>query len=485
MVSAGALEDEQLACVGRRPRCSAGSEAELKGKTEAMQRVSELRHSFTQQLSLIESGKDLRSSFLTRSKYESLVADLKRIRHEGKYRRIDYNRQRRFQLDYVDGKDVLVDPRKGLMYVVDDQLFDVFHDTHMRLGHVGRYAMLKHLRKQYVNINKKALCYYLSMCEQCHGGSGNGKPNMAVETMLSPAVPSPPSLPPADPVPESPRSNRSFNGRGPGSTIATMSPSRHRGSGASLAIVNVVDFVRVGSDFRFIVIYQDKTSGFCMLRPAKAADEQVAHVLLAIMCTVGPPAVIRFHCSTKLDARITRTIRNTVPSIQVKCSKATGSRLPVGQLHLITSIQSKLDMWLQRNPGADWTTALKFVQLFVNTNFGRSTTKRRCEAIMRNMLSSKRATKELLCQLLPESEVKKTKRRGTKTKRPRPSQSPHHNKFDIKAHKRNLLDVIESLTLEKMRNAERLTLPDSCEVVVQFATFLSSAYSKQTCRSAL
>ncbi|XP_037790446.1 KRAB-A domain-containing protein 2-like [Penaeus monodon] len=139
-----------------------------------------------------------------------------------------------------------------LYYVTIEETFDVIKRAHIATGHGGRDRMIKELQRKYANITTKALELFKSQCEECQK---KRKRPMTKGVVMRPIL---------------------------GKELAS------RGQ------VDLIDMQSVPySNFKWIMVYQDHLTKFCILRPlqTKRAAE-VAFQLVDIFLLMGAPAAL-------------------------------------------------------------------------------------------------------------------------------------------------------------------------------------------------
>ncbi|XP_015377419.1 PREDICTED: KRAB-A domain-containing protein 2-like [Diuraphis noxia] len=73
----------------------------------------------------------------------------------------------------VGGRDWLVQPQeddvstKHLLYVTNDELFDVLHEAHLETNHGTEQQMINQIRLKYCNVTREAVMTYLELCPHC------------------------------------------------------------------------------------------------------------------------------------------------------------------------------------------------------------------------------------------------------------------------------------------------------------------------------
>lgn len=109
---------------------------------------------------------------MTIEEYNSLVFEVKKVKCDGKANPHDFCLLRHSDIIYVEHVDKLIHPvtmvsKPIKYYVTESNLFDVFHDTHVRLGHGGRNKMMYNLNSGYKNITQKQVTLFLHYCDVC------------------------------------------------------------------------------------------------------------------------------------------------------------------------------------------------------------------------------------------------------------------------------------------------------------------------------
>ena len=108
------------------------------------------RKMFDEKVLEMEGRKGKNSRVLTSQHYTHTVHRLRQLENQTVQRTLtDSNLMRRFSLlKYeVEGNiaEKLVKPGTNVLYVPIEELFDVIHVVHIKLGHPGRDTMQKHL----------------------------------------------------------------------------------------------------------------------------------------------------------------------------------------------------------------------------------------------------------------------------------------------------------------------------------------------------
>merc|ERR1719233_2307675 len=131
------------------------------------------RKMFDEKVLEMEGRKGKNSRVLTSQHYTNTVHRLRQLENQTEQRTlVDSNLRRRFSLlKYeVEGNIIekLVKPGTNILYVPIEELFDVIHVVHIKLGHPGRDVMQKNLATRYFNVTTEHINIYKSICEKCN-----------------------------------------------------------------------------------------------------------------------------------------------------------------------------------------------------------------------------------------------------------------------------------------------------------------------------
>ncbi|GIY69367.1 SCAN domain-containing protein 3 [Caerostris darwini] len=123
---------------------------------------------------LFSKDSKLNSVLLTKRKYDSIIADVKRIKTSNKKESPrDYRIIKKYDVLTVQGCEKLIVPRSDAAeegvkkFVHAEELFDVLDSTHQAVGHVGRHTMIKQLNALYKNVTQAQIKLFLDLCEPC------------------------------------------------------------------------------------------------------------------------------------------------------------------------------------------------------------------------------------------------------------------------------------------------------------------------------
>ena len=131
------------------------------------------RKMFDEKVLEVEGRKGKNSRILTSQHYNHAVHRLRQLETQTEQKTLtDSNLLRRFSLLKYEVEDnvveKLVKPGTNVLYVPMEELFDVIHVVHIKLGHPGRDIMQKHMVTRYYNVTLEHINIYKSFCEKCN-----------------------------------------------------------------------------------------------------------------------------------------------------------------------------------------------------------------------------------------------------------------------------------------------------------------------------
>lgn len=217
----------------------------------------DMKKRFSDTLNTLLQEKSNNSGILTKEKYFAIIEDVKQAKSKQKKKSIDYRRIKKYDVIEVHGKEKLIAPVTGdnsviLYYVHAEELFDLLHDTHLKIGHGGRTRMEKEIQAKYKNVTKEAISLYLRLCKPCQTKLSNPKKGLVSKPMIF----------------------KELNSRCQADLIGMQS--------------------NPDGDYKFILNYQDHLTKFILLRPLKSKRaEEVAYQLLDIFTIIGAPSVLQ------------------------------------------------------------------------------------------------------------------------------------------------------------------------------------------------
>ena len=201
-------------------------------------------------------------------------------------------------------------------------------DPHLLTGHGGRDKMVKEVNKKYANVTQESMSLFKSLCVECHR---KRKRPTTKGTVVRPIV------------------SKDFNSRGQVDLIDMQSMKQ--------------------GEFRWIMVYQDHLTKFCVLRPliSKRAAE-VAYPLLDIFLLLGAPCILQSDNGSEFTARIIVELKELWPDLVLVHGKPRHPQSQGSVERANCDIKDMLVAWLGDNDTTDWTIGLKFVQFQKNAS---------------------------------------------------------------------------------------------------------------------
>ena len=206
--------------------------------------------------------------------------------------------------------------------------FDVIKRVHLLTGRGGRDKMVKEVNKKYANVTQESLSLFKSLCVECHR---KRKRPTTKGTVVRPIV------------------SKDFNSRGQADLIDMQSMKQ--------------------GEFRWIMVYQDHLTKFCVLRPltSKRAAE-VAYQLLDIFLLLGAPCILQSDNGSEFTAQIIVELKELWPDLVLVHGKPRHPQSQGSVERANCDIKDMLVAWLGDNDTTDWTIGLKFVQFQKNAS---------------------------------------------------------------------------------------------------------------------
>ena len=129
--------------------------------------------------------------------------------------------------------------------------------------------------------------------------------------------------------------------------------------------------------FKWIMVYQDHLTKFCMLRAlASKRAAEVAHQLVDIFLTLGAPAILQSDNGSEFTAQVISEVTQLWPDLKLVRGKPRHPQSQGSVERANGDIKDMLTAWLQDNSSADWSFGIKFVQFSKNSAY--------CAAIKRS-----------------------------------------------------------------------------------------------------
>lgn len=209
-----------------------------------------------------------------------------------------------------------------------NDMYDIIKRTHIATGHGGRDKMLKVLTPKYANVTSEVVELYKSLCIEC---AKKRKRAATKGVVVRPIL------------------SRDYGSRGQ---------------------VDLVDMQSMPSgQFKWIMVYQDHLTKFCILRPlhTKRASE-VAYQLMDIFLLVGAPQILQSDNGSEFTASVITELKQLWPDLLMVHGKPRHPQSQGSVERLNCDIKDMLIAWLGDNNTVDWPVGLKFVQFSKNTS---------------------------------------------------------------------------------------------------------------------
>ena len=215
-----------------------------------------------------------------------------------------------------------------LYFVHVEEMFDIIKRIHIATGHGGRDKMLKVIVQKYANITSQAVELYKSLCVECM------KKRKRVTTK--------------------------------GVVVKPILTSEYGSRGQ----VDLIDMQSMPSaQFKWIMVYQDHLTKFCILRPlsSKRAAE-VAHQLMDIFLLMGAPHILQSDNGAEFTASVINELKTLWPDLLIVHGKPRHPQSQGSVERLNCDVKDMLIAWLGDNNTADWPAGLRFVQFSKNSS---------------------------------------------------------------------------------------------------------------------
>ncbi|KAK4328712.1 hypothetical protein Pmani_000907 [Petrolisthes manimaculis] len=210
-----------------------------------------------------------------------------------------------------------------LYYVSIEETFDVVKSAHITTGHGGRDRLLKELQKKYANIPTKAVELFKSLCQECQK---KRKQPMTKGVVVRPIL------------------TKEFSSRGQ---------------------VDLIDMQNMpsGSNKKWIMVYQDHLTKFCILRAltSKRAAEVAFH-LLDIFLLFGAPVILQSDNGSEFTSQVITELKEVWPKLTLVHGKPRHPQSKGLVERANGDIKYMLVAWMAYNDSQDWPTGIKFVQ---------------------------------------------------------------------------------------------------------------------------
>lgn len=119
--------------------------------------------------------------------------------------------------------------------------------------------------------------------------------------------------------------------------------------------------------FKFIMVYQDHLTKFCLLQTLKTKTaEEVSYHLLDIFTTFGAPCILQSDNGREFSNRIIKELKLLWPNLKIIHGKPRHSQSQGSVERANQDIENMLATWLKDNDTKQWSDGIKFVQFMKN-----------------------------------------------------------------------------------------------------------------------
>ncbi|XP_041357862.1 KRAB-A domain-containing protein 2-like [Gigantopelta aegis] len=162
-----------------------------------------------------------------------------------------------------------------LYFATIEETFDIIKRAHIATGHGGQDKMIKEINKKYANITQDAITLFKSMCIECQRKrKRTTTKGIVVKPILS----------------------KDFSSR---------------------AQVDLIDMQSMcQGQHKWIMVYQDHLTKFCILHPLKHASE-VAYQLLDIYLLLGAPSILQSDNGSEFTAQVITELKQMWPELVI------------------------------------------------------------------------------------------------------------------------------------------------------------------------
>lgn len=210
-------------------------------------------------------------------------------------------------------------------FVKNEEMFEVLHEAHLKTGHGGRNRMIYELQKHYKNTTQQAVMIFLKLCVICQLKSHNTKKGLVVKPMV----------------------------------FSTMNERCQ---------VDLVDMQsNADGAYKFIMVYQDHLTKFCIIRPLKTKTAaEVAREVLDIFCIFGAPSIMQSDNGREFVNAIIEELTVMWKGLKIVHGKPRHSQSQGSVEKANQDVQDMVMSWMEQEGSTHWSEALKFVQFMKN-----------------------------------------------------------------------------------------------------------------------
>lgn len=135
--------------------------------------------------------------------------------------------------------------------------------------------------------------------------------------------------------------------------------------------VDLIDFQsHPDNEYKFIMVYQDHLTKFCVLKPLKSKTaKEVSNNLIDIFTLIGAPSVLQSDNGREFVNAIIDSLKLLWPELKIIHGKPRHSQSQGSVERANQDIENMITTWLQDNQTSEWSKGLRFVQLMKNKAF--------------------------------------------------------------------------------------------------------------------
>lgn len=137
--------------------------------------------------------------------------------------------------------------------------------------------------------------------------------------------------------------------------------------------IDLIDYQsQADGEYKFVLVYQDHLTKFCILKPLKTKRaEEVAHCLLDIFTLFGAPSVLQSDNGREFRNQTINSIKTMWPELNIIHGKLRHSQSQGSVERANQDIENMLITWMTDNNTTKWSEGLRFVQYMKNNAYHR------------------------------------------------------------------------------------------------------------------
>lgn len=310
-------------------------------------------------------------------------------------------------------------------YVALEEIYNCIDEVHRSMIHGGKDRIVRSIQKMgIVNITRETVELYLSFCKVCRPQKKEILAHKTKVVNLSSVN---------NRLCTSPINNISSESEGPDrfclmnnitiSDNAEIPPAESRSSEAYFSLnrsfIELIDFSSApDGDYRFVFLYLDLQTNFCVLHPVRCkCSYEIASHLMNIFTLLGPPQVLHSNFDESFVLQIISEIKQAWSEVVLVSGTSSYSEIQEVAANCVSELHTLLKSWLSEKNSKRWSAALKFVQLRRNTSlvngskspyeclFGRSMHSKNFPQLNPSILTQVHKEDELMKLINSQSEV--------------------------------------------------------------------------------